>query len=117
MIIKMTIVMIYKQVENLIVILQTYPANIKKYNDINFRLISGLIHDECSFNLTLYKNSSFKTGWRVKLIFKFALYKRDRGLLELIKYYLKLSNITKHGTQSIQYTVSSMEDLGILFNF
>ena len=78
---------------------------------------TGFIDGEGSFNLTIYKNSTFKTGWRVKLIFKFALYKRDRGLLELIKYYLKLSNITKHGTQSIQYTVSSMEDLGILFNF
>ena len=37
--------------------------------------------------------------------------------MELIKYYLKLGNITKHGPQSIQYRVNSMEDLGILIQF
>ena len=37
--------------------------------------------------------------------------------MELIKYYLKLGNITKHGPQSIQYRVSSMEDLGIFIKF
>ena len=54
--------MIYKQVKNLIVILETQRANIKKDNDINFRLTSGFIDVEASFNLTIYKNSSFKTG-------------------------------------------------------
>lgn len=37
--------------------------------------------------------------------------------MELIKDYLKVGNITKHGPQSIQYRVSSMEDLGILIQF
>ena len=84
---------------------------------INFGAISGFIDGEGSFNLSIYKDTSINTGWRVKLIFKIALHERDIGILELIKNLLKVGNITKHGPQSIQFRVSSLNDLEVLINF
>lgn len=84
---------------------------------INSWAISGFIDGEGSFNLSIYKDSSLHTGWRVKLIFKIALHEREKGLLELIKDFLQVGNITKHGPQSIQFRVSSLNDLELLMNF
>ena len=95
----------------------TFVNNQKQDNDPDKRVISGFVDGEGCFNLIIYKDSSFNTGWRVKLIFKISLHKRDKELLESIKNYFKVGNITKHGPQSIQYRVSSIEDLEVIINF
>lgn len=84
---------------------------------INPWAISGFIDGEGSFNISIVKDSSLNTGWRIKLTFKIALHERDLGLLELIKGFLKIGNITKHGPRSIQFRVSSLSELEVLIKF
>ena len=92
-------------------------TSISRENDrLNTRVISGFVDGEGCFSLIIYKDNLFKIGWRVKLIFKIALHLRDKELLELIKNYYKVGNITNHGRQSVVYRVSSIKDLGIIIN-
>jgi len=59
----------------------TLANNQKQDNDLDKRTISGFVDGEGCFNLIAYKENSSSTGWRVKLIFKISLHKRDKELL------------------------------------
>ena len=47
----------------------------------------------------------------VEAIFSICLHKKDKAILEYIKSNLGVGNITLHGKNGIQYTVSSLPDL------
>ena len=52
------------------------------------------------FTLSIVKNNSYKTGWAVKLSFQIGLHNKDRALLEHIKLYFNVGNISEHGSMS-----------------
>ena len=68
------------------------------------------------FFVNIIRNNKYKTGWRVQLFFLITLLKKDKALLEYIQsYFGGIGSINaKHGAESIQYLVYSIEDLTIL---
>ena len=62
------------------------------------------------FTLSIVKNNSYKTGWAVKLSFQIGLHNKDRALLEHIKLYFNVGNISEHGSM-LHFRVESIKDL------
>lgn len=60
---------------------------------------------------TLQEHGECSTGLNVWAGFKIGMHKRDKALLEQIKSYFGVGNITKQGKDSIQYRVNSINDL------
>ena len=61
-------------------------------------------------------NLNYKTSWRVKIIFSIGLHKKDLSLLEAIQSTLKVGKIYKHGLNSFQFRVDSIEELQVIIN-
>lgn len=53
-------------------------------------------------------------GWQVKPIFSISLHNKDVKLLEAIQRTFKVGKIYKHGTDSMQYRVSSLSNLQVI---
>jgi len=74
--------------------------------------ITGFTDGEGCFSISIIRKKTCKLGWEIKLSFNFSLHKKDKALLENIQTYFGVGNInTKHGPQSIQYSVQSIKDL------
>jgi group I intron endonuclease len=80
------------------------------------QFITGFTDAEGCFNISIFKDNTFKLGWRVKLTFKISLHSKDKEVLELIKNYLKVGGITKAGPEACQFRVSSVKDLAVIIN-
>ena len=78
--------------------------------------ICGLVDAEGSFTIVTYIDRKNRTGWGVKLVFKIALHKKDIALLEQIKSYFGVGNISKDG-DIYQYRVESIKDLPKIVQF
>ena len=78
--------------------------------------ITGFTDGEGCFTISINRNPKLKIGWRIKQFFKISLHKKDKALLEYIQNYLGVGNIIKHGPQSIQFQVQSVEDLKVIIN-
>jgi hypothetical protein len=50
----------------------------------------------------------------VIVCFQICLHEKDKALLEEIKNYFGVGNISKHGPQSTQFRVQSVNDLGAI---
>ena len=85
----------------------TAPIQIK----LNPNLITGFVDGEGSFIITVWKNPKIKIGWSLKASLSIGLHKKDLEILELIKSYFGVSAIYKHGKDSVQYRVYSLQDL------
>ena len=48
--------------------------------------------------------------------FKFTLHKKDRDLLDKVKIYFSVGEISKHGEQTINYGIKSIKDLQFIIN-
>lgn len=81
---------------------------------LNPYYITGFVDGEGSFIITVNPNSKLKTGYRVKAIFSIGLLERDLPLLKLIQNSLGVGSINKLGKNSIQYRVSSIEELELI---
>jgi len=81
---------------------------------MNPYFISGFVDGEGCFLVQISRNSEIKIGWRVKITFTVVLHSKDKIVLEYIKNYWSVGGITKHGTQSYQFRVSSEKDLAII---
>lgn len=80
------------------------------------QFITGFTDAEGCFNISIFKDNTFKFGWRVKLTFIISLHSKDKEILEWIKNYLKVGGITKQGPESCQFRVSSVKDLAVIIN-
>lgn len=78
--------------------------------------ITGFTDAEGCFLVGVYRNKESKTGWTIRLFFQINLHEKDKVLLEQIKLYFKVGNISKFGTQSIQYRVQAINDLQVIIN-
>nr|QBM09613.1 hypothetical protein [Dactylella sp.] len=79
--------------------------------------ITGFSDGESYFYISVYKFKSMRTGWRTKLIFGISLHKKDLPLLKSIQNSLGgIGTIIKHKKDSIQFQVTSNNDLQVLIN-
>ncbi len=78
--------------------------------------ITGFVDTEGSFIVGLFVNNKYKTGYQVQLIFKISLHSKDFELLSQIQNYFGVGSITKHGDTTIQYRVTSLKDLSLIFS-
>ena len=69
---------------------------------------------ECCFNITIYKDNRQKIGWLVILSFQISLHEKDITLLKQIQFQFNVGNITKQGSQSVQFRISSVKDLAVI---
>ena len=79
--------------------------------------ITGFIDGEGSFGVQIIKSSLYRIGWTARASFKISLHKKDQKVLEAIRNYLGVGNITADGADGIRFQVSSMAGLLILINY
>lgn len=77
--------------------------------------LTGFVDAEGCFNVSIYKDNKFNTGWRIKLNFPIILHEKDKPLLEQIKILLKVGSITKQRSKAIQFRVQSIKELKKIF--
>lgn len=83
---------------------------------LNPWFVTGFTDGDACFGLYIYKNTALKIGWYAFLDFKITLHKKDRDLLNKIKNYFGVGEISKHGEQSINYGIRSIKDLQMIIN-
>lgn len=98
-----------------------YSTNNEVGNHKNITLdpwyLSGFIDGEGCFQISIKKDSKYKTGWHVEIVFAIALHKKDLVLLNEIKSYLGIGNVTSLGKNAVQYRVRSKNELSKLIEF
>lgn len=75
--------------------------------------LTGFVDAEGCFNLSIYRDTNYNLGWRVKLSFQIHLHKKDSLLLEQIQKFLDAGKIFKK-TESTQYYITSVRDLELI---
>ena len=83
---------------------------------LNPNYITGFTDGEGCFTVGISSDSKYKTGYRVKATFQIGLHVNDSALLEQIKLFFGVGNVTKLGVESVQYRVSGLDDLNIIIN-
>ena len=83
---------------------------------LNPNYITGFTDGEGCFLVVISPNSKLKTGYRVKATFQIGLHEKDFTLLEQIKLFFGVGEITKLGAESIQYRVSGLDDLNLIID-
>ena len=91
-----------------------YETQILPPSKLDPWFVTGFIDGEGCFGLYTYANAASK--WYVFLDFKITLHKKDRYLLDQIKNYFGVGEISKHGEQSINYGIRSIKDLQLIIN-
>ena len=93
-----------------------YSFNNKNTFYLNPDYITGFVDGEGCFSVSIFKDSRRLTGWQVKPIFSISLHNKDLNLLEAIQRTFNVGKIYKHGIDSIQYRVSSLNDLQVIID-
>jgi len=75
--------------------------------------VTGFTDGEGCFWIDVYKDNTYKTGWRVKLFYQINLHIKDKALLEQIQKFFNAGNMYNSPT-AIRYYVSSVKDLQII---
>ena len=78
--------------------------------------ITGFTDAEGCFTMSVVKHNKNKLGWAVKLSFQIGLHEKDKALLEQIKLYFKVGNLSKHGKQMVHFRTESIKDLAKIIN-
>ena len=91
-----------------------YSFNNKNTLYLNPDYITGFVDGEGCFSLSIYKEDRSLTGWQVKPIFSISLHNKDIKLLEAMQRTFQTGKIYKHGVNSMQYRVSSLNNLKII---
>ena len=90
--------------------------NLSPLGGINPWFLTGFVDGEGCFLININRNEELKIDWNVQLCFQIGLHRKDKSLLEQIKKYFNVGSITKQGSESYQYRVSSVKDLNIIIN-
>jgi hypothetical protein len=83
---------------------------------LNPNYITGFTDGEGCFTVSIASDSRYKTGYKIKVTFQIGLHINDTTLLEQIKLFFGVGYITKLGPESVQYRVSSLEDLNTIIH-
>lgn len=91
-----------------------YSFNNKNTFYLNPDYITGFVDGEGCFSISIFKDSRRLTGWQVKPVFCISLHNKDRNLLEAIQRTWGVGKIYKHSNDSMQYRVSSLNNLLVI---
>jgi hypothetical protein len=83
---------------------------------LNPYFVTGFTDGEGCFFVGISPNPKYKTGFRVKAIFQIGVHIKDFALLEQIKFFFGVGQITNLGEEAVQYRVSALEDLKVIIN-
>lgn len=87
-----------------------------KVSRLNPYYVTGFTDGEGCFFVGVSPDSKSKTDFRVKAIFQIGVHIKDIALLEEIKLFFNVGNISKLGSDSIQYRVTGINDLKVIVN-
>jgi len=90
--------------------LQSSPVNLNPW------FLTGFTDAEGSFILSIYKDDTKTTGWRVQAIFQIELHEKDLALLELTQKFFGVGKIYSPRKDLKQYKVRSTKDLQVIIN-
>lgn len=93
--------------------------SLRKYSKIKSPLlnpwfITGFADGESCFHIGVINEKEYKTGWKVDLAFSIPLHKRDKDVLIQVRDSLGVGKIYKHGPNTVQLRVRSINDLKII---
>jgi len=77
----------------------------------DFNWISGFVSGEGNFFVDIFKSSSNKIGYQVKLRFSVTQHNRDKELLELIASYLGAGIVNIHSENAYVLKITKLVDL------
>ncbi len=83
---------------------------------LNPGFLTGFIDAEGCFTLSIYRDISKTSGWRVQGIFSVELHDKDTALLKNIQATLGVGKIYSPRTATKQYKVTSVKDLQVVVN-
>lgn len=83
---------------------------------LNPYYVTGFADGESCFYLSISSNSRLRTGYRVKVSFQIGLHENDLSLLKRINAFFGVGSITRHGSESVQYRVSTITDLKVIIS-
>uniref|UniRef100_UPI0030028F48 LAGLIDADG homing endonuclease n=1 Tax=Elmerina hispida TaxID=1245649 RepID=UPI0030028F48 len=72
---------------------------------------SGFVSGEGNFFVDIFKSSSNKIGYQVKLRFSITQHSRDKELLELIGKYLDAGVLNIHSENAFVFKITKLVDL------
>ena len=78
--------------------------------------VSGFVDGEGCFELLITKNSKYRCGYQIQLMFTIVLDERDEEILKQIKEFFGVGNITTDNGR-VRYRVSSKKDLVVIIEF
>jgi len=79
---------------------------------LNPMFVTGFTDAEGYFLIIIRKSPKYAVGWRVEVRFGISLHKKDLAVLQLIKNYFNgVGNINKERETSVQYHVTTLQDL------
>ena len=79
---------------------------------LNYKFITEFTDAEGLFIILITKNSKFKIGWRIEARLLNSFHNKDLILLQLIKNYFNgIGNFNKEWINSVQYQVTTLQDL------
>ena len=90
-----------------------YSTQHSKFYLLDPWVITGLFDAECSFLVTILKNSRDKTGWNVQARIQIKMHERDRALIQSIQdFFGGIGYVSKPNNSSmVEFRVSTLKDL------
>jgi hypothetical protein len=88
-------------------------ANEVRSYSINPWFITGLFDAECSFVVTILKNSRYKTGWNIQARVQIKMHEKDRALIQSIQeFFGGIGYVSKpNNSSTVEFRVSTLKDL------
>ena len=81
---------------------------------LNPWFITGFADGESSFCISVFQSNRLKIGWRLQVSFTIKLHKKDRALLESIRGFFQVGNVSEHGNDAVIYQVRSVKELKVI---
>ena len=85
-------------------------------NKLDPNYVTGFTDGEGCFYIGISPDNKSSSGFRIKLSFQIGLHEKDKELLNLIKFYFGVGNISKLAGDSVLYRVTSIEELKIIID-
>lgn len=76
--------------------------------------LTGFVDGEGCFWVSISKDQTFKTGWKVRLFFEIHLHEKDLALLKRIQKFFGVGRVYMKNDNSITYLVTSVKDLQVI---
>ncbi len=84
--------------------------------EMNPWFLTGFSDGEACFLINIFKSSKPKAGWGARATFELGLDQKDLLILNRIKSYLGVGNITSKTNGSCVYSVQSVKDLAVIID-